>query len=367
MNDKHFINKLNPILQKSSTLSGDNRAKPSFFSLSMDNTSGFNASSSSNASSTTFSSISIFWNGRNKVLHDQIHADFAALLLNYTIAIFPTLVILVTISAIIFRLVKSSTQKSSVTLPQPWPLVGNLPELLYNGPGYKWLHSLLQSYATPILCVRLGRVHVIAVNRPDIARAFLTKHDAVFASRPITMATDYCSRGFLSTALAPWGDQWKKMRRARSQEQPKALINIRSAARHYSGNVIRKLIFNRRYFGNGGDNNDGGPGAEEEEHVEALFKALCLLFNMCVSDYMPCLKWLDIGGNEREMRKVIHVIDKHHSPLVEERFRLKRGCKSSEEPQDWLEILISIQDPSNGTPLLTLEEIKAQVVVIINS
>ncbi|GLJ05462.1 hypothetical protein SUGI_0018580 [Cryptomeria japonica] len=50
--------------------------------------------------------------------------------------LFQTLVILVITSAITFPLVKSSTQKSSMALPprpQPWPLLGNLPELLYNG------------------------------------------------------------------------------------------------------------------------------------------------------------------------------------------------------------------------------------------
>ncbi|GLJ05461.1 hypothetical protein SUGI_0018560 [Cryptomeria japonica] len=120
--------------------------------------------------------------------------------------LFPRLIL--HISAIIFRLVKSSTQKSSMALPpgpQPWPLLGNLPELLY-------------TYATPILCVRLGGVHVIVVNSPDIAREFLHKHDAIFSSRPFTMTTHYCSRGFLSTALVPWEDQWKKMRRALASE-----------------------------------------------------------------------------------------------------------------------------------------------------
>ncbi|GLJ05463.1 hypothetical protein SUGI_0018600 [Cryptomeria japonica] len=352
----------------------------------------------SNASSTSLPSIAILWNGRNKVLNDQIHTDFAALLLNPTIAIFPTLVILVIISVIISGLVKSSKHQSSVALPpgpQPWPLVGNIPELLYNGPGYKWVHSLLHTYATPILCVRLGSVHVIAVNSPDIAREFLHKHDAIFASRPFTMATHYCSRGFLSTALVPWGDQWKKMRRALASEvlntsrfkwlhgkrmeeadnlihwiwnqctaqcqaQPNALINIRSAVRHYSANMIKKLIFNRRFFGNGSANKDGGPGAEDEEYVEAAFKALSLLFNMSVSDYMPCLRWLDIGGTSRAMKKAIQIINKYHTPLIEERFRWRRGCSSLEEPQDLLDVMISIKDSSDGTPLLSSEEIKSQ-------
>nr|ART92260.1 CYP79A117 [Metasequoia glyptostroboides] len=347
----------------------------------------------------SFSCIPSFWNEGNQTLHDQIHAAYAAFSMNFSIAIFPTIAILIITSSAFSRLFKSKTRKSYVPLPpgpQPWPLVGSLPELLYSGPGYKWFHSLLDSYEKPILCVRLGSVHVIAVNSPDIAREFLKKHDAVFASRPITMATSYSSRGFLSIAVVPWGDQWKKMRRvvasevltasrlkwlqgkrmeeadnlvhwiwnqcsAQSPAQPNTFLNVRYAVRHYSANVIRKLIFNRRYFTNEGGSNEGGPTSEEEEHVNALFKVLSLLYNMCVSDYMPCLRWLDIGGNERDMKKAIHVVDKYHIPLIEERFRLRRGCTSLEEPHDLLDVLISIKDSTDGSPLLRLEEIKSQL------
>ncbi|KAF5930001.1 hypothetical protein HYC85_030874 [Camellia sinensis] len=50
------------------------------------------------------------------------------------------------------------------------------------------------------------------------------------------------------------------------------LVNVRVAAQHFCGNVIRKMIFNRRFFGKGMEY--GGPAVEEEEHVDALFTIL---------------------------------------------------------------------------------------------
>ncbi|XP_022715105.1 phenylalanine N-monooxygenase-like [Durio zibethinus] len=97
--------------------------------------------------------------------------------------------------------------------PTPWPVIGNLPELWKNKPAFKWILGLMKQLDTDIACIRLGNIHVIPVTSPEIAQEFLKKYDAVFASRPITMATDYASRGFLSIAFVPWGDQWKKMRK----------------------------------------------------------------------------------------------------------------------------------------------------------
>lgn len=246
---------------------------------------------------------------------------------------------------------------------------------------------------TNIACVKMGNVHVIPVTSPAIAREFLKKQDSCFASRPLTMGTEYSSRGYLSIAVAPWGDQWKKMRRVvasevinparlrwllekRTEEADNlvkyiynqckkssgataasaAIVDVRVAARQYSGNVIRKMIFNKRYFGEGRE--DGGPGVEEMEHVDALFTVLSLLYAFSVADYVPWLRSLDLDGHERMMKEAIQVVNKYHEREVDERIRLWRSGKK-EEVEDLLDVLISLND-TDGNPLLTTEEIKAQ-------
>ncbi|KAA3481262.1 Cytochrome P450 [Gossypium australe] len=142
---------------------------------------------------------------------------------------------------------------------------------------------------------------------------------------------EYASRGFLSIALVPWGDQWKKRRKVmasnvinpsrlswllhkRTREADNlvrfiyneyinhenmhgSVINMRLAVRQYTGNMIRRMMFNTRYFGKGRE--DGGPRYEEEQHVESLFTVLMNLNSFILSDYVPWLRPLDLEGQEK--------------------------------------------------------------------
>ncbi|XP_057971123.1 tyrosine N-monooxygenase-like [Malania oleifera] len=282
--------------------------------------------------------------------------------------------------------------------PAPWPLVGNLPQMLTSKPTFRWLLHLMNQLNTNIACIRLGNVHVITISCPKIGLEILKKQDAVFASRPLSMASRTISGGYLTAALVPFGQQWKKMRRVltseiicparhrwlhdkRAEEADNLLkyvfnqckssgsvVNVRTAGRHYCGNVIRKLMFSKRYFGAGRE--DGGPGVEEEEHVEAIFTALGCLFSFCLSDYFPFLTGLDLDGHEKTVKEVDRIIKKHHDPIIDERVQQWRQPNrnndniAGKEPQDLLDILITLKD-ANKEPLLTIEEIKAQTVEIM--
>ncbi|XP_042495919.1 tryptophan N-monooxygenase CYP79A68-like [Macadamia integrifolia] len=277
--------------------------------------------------------------------------------------------------------------------PTPWPIIGSIPELFRKKPVFRWVLGLMKEMNTEIACFRFGDVHVIPVICPEIAKEFLKKQDATFASRPITMATEYSSRGFLSLAFVPWGDQWKKMRRVVTSEviNPRrihwllekrteeadnlvkyvynqctstntgSLVDVRVAARQYGGNVIRKLMFNKRYLGEG--RKDGGPGVEEEEYIDAVFTVLSLVYSFCVSDYMPSLRRFDLNGHEKIMKEAVRVINKYHDPIIDERVQEWREGKKK-EAQDLLDVLISMKD-SNGKPLLSTEEIKAQTAELV--
>jgi len=276
--------------------------------------------------------------------------------------------------------------------PKPWPIVGNLPEMLSNKPVFRWIHNLMQEMDTEIACVRLGNVHVIPVTSPSIACEFLRKHDAEFASRPLTMATDIISSGYVTIAIAPFGEQWKKMRRIfvndlfsplrhqwfqhkRNEEADNimfyvynkcnnvndgGLVNIRDVSQHYCCNVTRKLIFNTRYFGKG--SMDGGPGSEEVEQVNTIFTLLKHVYAFSASDYIPCLRVFDLDGHKRKVKKGMRRMEKYHDPTVEERMKQwNNGSKRVEE--DLLDVLISLKD-DNDNPTLTIQEIKALTIVI---
>ncbi|KAJ4720229.1 Cytochrome P450 [Melia azedarach] len=272
--------------------------------------------------------------------------------------------------------------------PAPWPIVGSLPEMWRNKPTFRWIHSLMEELNTNIACIRLGNVHVIPITSPEIALEVVKDKDSVFASRPVTMATEYSSCGFLTIAVVPRGEQWKKMRKvvtsdimnsvrlqsllAKRREEADnvvrfiynqcksssigSVVDVRLAARQYCGNIIRKMMFNRRYFGDGKE--DGGPGYEEKAHVESLFTVLNHLYSFTLSDYIPWLRVFDAEGHEKVVSEAMRIISKYHDSVIDERVKQWRDGKKK-EVEDLLDAFISSRN-ENGKPSLTVEEIKAQ-------
>ncbi|XP_061341840.1 isoleucine N-monooxygenase 2-like [Gastrolobium bilobum] len=291
--------------------------------------------------------------------------------------------------ALRFPLIQKPKKPKLPPGPKPWPIVGNLPEMLANKPAFRWIHKLMQEMNTEIACIRLGNVHVITITSPTIACEFLRKHDADFASRPISMSTHIVSSGYVTTALVPFGEQWKKMKKMvanhlfspmkhqwlqdkRTEEadnlmfyiynkcknvNDRGLVNVRDVAQHYCGNVIRKMIFIARYFGKG--RKDGGPGFEEAEHVDAIFILLKYIYAFSVSDYISWLSALDLDGHQSQLKKAMRIMNKYHDPIIEERIKQwNDGSKTDEE--DLLDVMISLKDP-----LLTSKQIKAQIIELM--
>ncbi|KAI9118359.1 hypothetical protein K1719_010691 [Acacia pycnantha] len=277
--------------------------------------------------------------------------------------------------------------------PKPWPIIGNLPEMLSSKFAPKWIHQLMKNMNTEIACIKLGNVHVIPVINPALACEFLKKHDDIFASRPTSMSSGLISRGYKTTILSLYGEQWKKMKKivikdllstakhrwlhnkrmeeadnlvryvymSSQKNNDGGLVNVRIAAQHYSGNVIRKIIFNKRYFGEGRE--DGAPGTNEIEHVGAVFTILKYLFAFSVSDYMPCLRALDVDGHKRMVKNATSIVNKYHDPIIEQRIKQwNEGTKA--ETEDLLDVMISLKD-ANNKPLLTMHEIKSQITELM--
>ncbi|CAA2964108.1 isoleucine N-monooxygenase 1-like [Olea europaea subsp. europaea] len=158
-------------------------------------------------------------------------------------------------------------------------------------------------------CIRLGGTHVIPITSPELAQEFLKKQDSTFASRPDGISGRLSSNGYLTAALRPEGDQWKKMRKVltsdvispakhrwlqdkrmveadnlvryvynqcKNSSKDVGLVNVRIAAQHYCGNVIRRLIFNKKS-----------------------------LIWTCIADYIPWFEIFDFDGYKRILKKAI--------------------------------------------------------------
>ncbi|KAF0921707.1 hypothetical protein E2562_013444 [Oryza meyeriana var. granulata] len=280
--------------------------------------------------------------------------------------------------------------------PVGLPVVGNMHQMHVNKPVFRWVDRLLAEAGGEIMCVRLGHVHVVAVTSPEMAREVLRKNDAVFADRPTTFAAESFSVGYRSVSISPHGDQWRKMRRvltaeilspatehrlrgAREEEADHlvryvlaqcgrgAAVDVRHVARHFCGNIIRRLTLGRRHFREPAPADDGTPGRDEVEHVDALFGTLNYLDAFCISDYFPALVGLDLDGHEKVIKGLMRTLNRLHDTVVEERveeWRMLRKARERRDVADFLDVLASLDDAA-GRPLLTVEEIKAQTIDIM--
>lgn len=284
--------------------------------------------------------------------------------------------------------------------PTTLPFIGNMHQLIWNKSSvFRWIHRLLDETAggADALTLKLGSVHVVVVACPEIAREVLRRNEAAFFSRPATFASNLFSYGYKSTSLTVVEDQWKKMKRVLTSEVlcpalecqlhgRRALeadhlvrsvhgqlkltpaggcIDIRHVARHFCGNIIRRLVFGKRCFGE-------SPGADEQEHVDALFTLVNYVYSFCVSDYYPWLGWPRPGWPREGCqfaKGVMSTLDRLHGPLIDERVRewsqrRKAGNDGRRDVADILDVLVSLED-EGGQPVLSMDEIKAQTVELM--
>ncbi|KAL0307876.1 UNVERIFIED_CONTAM: Phenylalanine N-monooxygenase CYP79D16 [Sesamum angustifolium] len=249
--------------------------------------------------------------------------------------------------------------------PMGYPIIGCFPKMMKNKPAFRWIHRLMQEINTEIACIRLGNAYVIPVTSPKLAREFLKKHDVIFASRPDALSAKLTSNGYLTTVFSSYGDQWKKMTRVIASEVlspamhrwlygkrceevdhmmryvynqcqspiTEGLVNVRVVAQHYCGNLTRKLIFSKRFFGTGME--DGGPGMEEKEHLHGIFTILKYVYGLGIADYLPWLEVFDLDGHKTILKDAIRSVRKYQDPEINKREIMLAAVDNPSNAVDW--------------------------------
>ncbi|XP_031098243.1 cytochrome P450 82A4-like [Ipomoea triloba] len=226
---------------------------------------------------------------------------------------------------------------------------------------------------SPIFQIRLGAQQVLVVSDSRIAKQCFTTNDRTLAGRPKSIASEIMGYNNAMFGLGPYGEYWRHVRKVVTV---KLLSNTRLDV---LGRVLESVVksFNRdiyqtwlRYKNNESEDVKVdmkewfgkliinftmqmlyGKRYEEEgsQTVMTLRRFFDLLATSAVGDYLPWLRWLDIGGHEKAMKETAKEMDTILEGWLQDH-KTKRNTKSKEE-EDFMDgLLSSFEDDNKDIP-----------------
>ncbi|KAL2488277.1 Cytochrome [Forsythia ovata] len=242
----------------------------------------------------------------------------------------------------------------------------------------------------PIFSLRLGSHPAVVVSSWEMIKDCFTTNDRIFASRPSMSITKYMFYKGAVFALAPYGRYWRDVRKMvtlqlLTSHQLEKLRHVRVSELNQSikdlyllcekngdfpNTAINKwfedLTFNitiRMLVGKRFSNTKNG--SEEWHFKEAIKKVLYLSGVFIVSDAIPSLEWMDIGGYLKAMKTTTKEVDRVLGNWLEERVQKRKECDTVHE-SDFMDVMLSTfqeTDMVSGYNRDTV--IKATILILI--
>ncbi|KAK3016554.1 hypothetical protein RJ639_005815 [Escallonia herrerae] len=286
--------------------------------------------------------------------------------LSFTTAIFACTFALLIFLCHYFLQAPNVAKRMPPEAARAWPIIGHLHLLGGSQLLQQTLGSLADIYG-PIFTIKLGVHRALVVSDWKMAKECLTTNDVVFASRPKSMASELMGYNYAMIGLSPYGPYWRQVRKVvmlefLSGRRIEMLAPIRVAeVKESMGDIYRRWVENKdgsdmakmemkQWFGTLSMNIAVKPLVgkrysdtvkEGDRFPEAMRKFIELLGTFVVSDSVPFLRWLDLGGYEKEMKKVAKEMDGVVQGWLEEHKMKRRSGNANGEQQDFMDVLLS--------------------------
>ncbi|KAK1427367.1 hypothetical protein QVD17_16050 [Tagetes erecta] len=274
---------------------------------------------------------------------------------------------------VIRRSKRKSTKNEAPEADGAWPIFGHLYIL---GRGHQLLHRTLGAMADkhgPAFNIRLGTRRALVVSSWEVAKECFTVNDKAVSSRPHTAAVKHMSYNGAMLSFAPYSPFWREMRkivilellsncRIEMMKDVRSLeinFGIKELFRRWDENskqpvvvaldkwleqmmlsMIVMMVAGKRYLG------DGCDGEEAERCHKAIIEFFRLSGVFVVSDVIPSLRWLDLPGYEKQMKKTAKYFDIVLGGWLDEH-RQKRKLdleRNRDGVKDFIDVLLSLED-----------------------
>ncbi|KAK8608624.1 hypothetical protein V6N13_024041 [Hibiscus sabdariffa] len=290
-----------------------------------------------------------------------------------TVAIFclPLLLFLFSFLWISKAFPTSTNQKK--TAPEAggaWPVIGHLRLLGGPQPPHISLANMADKYG-PIFTIKLGVHTALVVSSSEVAKECLTVNDKAFATRPKLLSTEIMAYNHAMIGFAQYGPYWRQVRkfttiellsnhrlgslkhvqeseikislqqlyevwnRKKSSDNDKVLVEMKTWFKDVTLNVIMRIIVGKRIP----DSNERDD--ETLKWKKALDDFVEMSGKFMISDALPFLRWLDIGGDQKFMRKVADELDQVIEGWLREH-KQKRVENEANCEKDFMGVMLSL-------------------------
>ncbi|KAH9753340.1 Xanthotoxin 5-hydroxylase CYP82C4 [Citrus sinensis] len=245
-------------------------------------------------------------------------------------AILITLLIILYTSLLVSRnLLRKYTSKKKRGAPEAggaWPVIGHLHILGGPEPLHRVLGSMADKYG-PIFTIKIGINRALVVSSWEMAKECLTTNDKIFASRPKTLAMEILGYNFSMFGSSPYGSYWRETRKIATLELlSKHRLEKLRHVRDYEVKTCLKELYELW---------------DKSKSTNKMLVEMKRWFEDTIYA-LPFLRWLDIGGDERSMKKTAKELDIVVQGCLEEHKRKRDSREMKGEELDFMSVMLSI-------------------------
>jgi hypothetical protein len=220
-----------------------------------------------------------------------------------------------------------------------------------------------------IFTIRLGIHQALIVSNWEIAKECFTTNDKAFASRPKAIAPQLMGYNYAMFGFSPYGPYWRQVRKIATLEllsnhRLEMFKDIRVSEVNTSIKEIYEvwvknknmLVEMKRWFGSTtlnvlfrmvvGKRFDGTTTKDEinkdnDQWQKSVRDFVELSGTFVVADALPYLRWLDLGGHERAMKRTAKEFDDVVEGWLEEH-KQRKVSGEAKGHQDFMDVILSI-------------------------
>ncbi|KAK9030611.1 hypothetical protein V6N11_032033 [Hibiscus sabdariffa] len=283
-------------------------------------------------------------------------------------------------------------KKTAPEAGRAWPIIGHLRLLGGPKPPHITLANMADKYGT-IFSIKLGVHRALVVSSSEIAKECLTVNDKAFATRPKLLSMKHLTYNHAMISSAPYGPYWRQVRkfamiellsnhrldslrhvreseikmslqqlyelwnRKRSSGLDKVSVEMKTWFKDVTLNLILRIIVGKRI----------PYSTERDDEAEKWKKSLDDIMEMSgkfvVSDALPFLRWLDIGGDEKSMRKIAKESDRVMEGWLREH-KQKRVEDEANSKKDFMGIMLSLLRDAEEHDADTINKATSLVLIL---